>query len=438
MLPTIAYRWLPSAFVLLTLTACNLEVTTSPGGRVVSESYGIDCYDNEGTCSATDYQQGFKQNPDTAFLSAFADDGYQFAGWQGNCVSVQYNDCYVNLQQDAQVQALFTPITAASTAAPDHTVRFVALGDFGEGNTTQRFVSEAMEAECEAAGGCQFAIGLGDNIYDENPTSTYSGAFETKFELPYLNLDFPFFMSLGNHDNDLVIDGLGSFNHAGDIQVAYTLREDKLSNKWQMPDRYYQFSAPLNAADPLVDFFALDSNPMMAPLEIAPAYAVHTYKAIQADWLQQAFAQASAPWKIAYTHHPFLSNGQHGNAGLYDGVPPLEPLTKRIAGEVYRQWFQANVCGKVDLFIAGHDHELQFLKSVPECGNTLFIISGAGAKSRDFKNPQRNAVYWQQDNTPGFFMLTLQGNSLEVKAYTVDQFNGSTQLAYHSQLARRQ
>ena len=421
----------------LVLSACNLEVETTAGGRIVSEPFAIDCYNNQGVCNLPDYEHLLKQQPAESFLSAFADEGYQFAGWEGDCSSTHYNDCYVNLDQDVYVKARFTPVMASAEPAPNKTVRFVALGDFGEGNTTQRFVSEAMETVCEDAGGCEFAIGLGDNIYDENPTSTYSGAFETKFELPYLNLEFPFFMSLGNHDNDLVIDGLGSFNHAGDIQVAYTSREDKLSNKWQMPDRYYHYSAPLNDPQPLVDFFVLDSNPMIAPLEIAPNYAVSVYKELQASWLAEQLQATTSVWKIAYTHHPFLSNGQHGNAGLYDGVPPLEPLTKRITGEVYREWFTEHVCDKVDLFVAGHDHDMQFLHSVPECGKTLFIISGAGAKSREFKNPQRNAVFWQQDNTAGFFLITLQGNRMKIQAYTVDAFNGEYQLAYESTQPRR-
>jgi hypothetical protein len=343
----------------------------------------------------------------------------------------------VEFNQDVAVKAVFEPITAAVTPAPDHTVRFVTLGDFGEGNTTQRFVSEAIETVCKQSGGCEFAVGLGDNIYDDNPTSTYSTAFEVKFELPYDNLDFPFYMSLGNHDNDLLIDGLGSFNHAGDIQVAYTYRDDKLSDKWQLPDRFYSFTAPLNNLNPLAQFIALDSNPMIAPLEIAPAFAVNKYQTLQALWLADQLAKPQAGWRIAYTHHPFISNGIHGNAGLYDGVPPLEPLTKRIAGEVYREWFQNNVCGKVDLYLAGHDHDMQFLNSVPECGKTVFIISGAGAKSRSFKNPERNAVFWQQDNTPGFFMIELKGNKMKVQAYTVDQYSGDHQLAYEATMARR-
>jgi|GEM_PF-636202 len=425
------------ATAALGLNACNLTVETTAGGRVISTPLAIDCTQTEGSCTLEGYESLFSQDPANTFLSAFADEGYQFSGWEGDCSQTQYNDCYVDLSNDVYIKARFTPVIAAVTPAPDHIVRFVALGDFGEGNTTQRFVSEAMEAVCSRAGGCEFAVGLGDNIYDDNPTSTYSTAFEVKFELPYDNLDFPFFMSLGNHDNDLVIDGLGSFNHAGDIQVAYTRRDDKLSNEWQMPDRYYSFTAPLGHPRPLARFMALDSNPMIAALEIAPAYAVNKYKAMQAEWLANELAKPMDGWRIAFTHHPFISNGVHGNAGLYDGVPPLEPLTKRVSGEVYREWFQHNVCGKVDLYLAGHDHDLQFLNSVPECGKTLFIISGAGAKSRAFKNPDRNAVFWQQDNTAGFFMIELKGNRMTIRAYTVDQYSGEQTLAYETTIVRR-
>lgn len=103
----------------------------------------------------------------------------------------------------------------------DYIVCFVVLGDFGEGNIIQCFVFEVMEVVCSCVGGFEFVVGLGDNIYDDNLISIYSMVFEVKFELFYDNLDFLFFMLLGNYDNDLVIDGFGSFNYVGDIQVVY-------------------------------------------------------------------------------------------------------------------------------------------------------------------------------------------------------------------------
>lgn len=112
-------------------------------------------------------------------------------------------------------------------------------------------------------------------------------------------------MSLGNHDNDLIFDGLGGFNHAGDVQVAYTYREDKQSEKWQMPDRYYHFAAPLQSTKSLVDFFVLDSNPMNSAPDFSPEFEVNTYKRLQYEWFSTTLAASSSPWKIAYAHHPY-------------------------------------------------------------------------------------------------------------------------------------
>ena len=44
-------------------------------------------------------------------------------------------------------------------------VRFVAMGDTGEGNADQATVAAAIETLC-AAQGCDFVLLLGDNFYD--------------------------------------------------------------------------------------------------------------------------------------------------------------------------------------------------------------------------------------------------------------------------------
>ncbi len=426
----------------LVLAACNFEVEVSEGGRVISNPAGIDCRADGGQCEIASYEKlGDGNDKVVTQLTAIAEDGFVLSHWEGDCRETRHNNCYVTMQGELAVKAVFRAVNAAQTPAPEETVRFVALGDTGEGNLAQYFVADAMWEVCNAAGGCEFAVGLGDNIYDENPLYPSDTAFDRKFELPYQKLDFPFFMSLGNHDNDLVIDGTGGSNAAGDIQVDYHYREDRLSNKWQMPARYYQFSAPLQSEPDddrpsLIDFFVLDSNPMNSAPDINPHYEVNRYKKQQGAWLDEALGTSSSPWKIAYTHHPYLSNGSHGNAGRYDGLIPFELISTRISGEIYRQWFEQHVCGKVDLFIAGHDHDLQLLKSVPECGKTFFMVSGAGAKSRALKDRDRNVAYWQQDNTTGFFLLEISGNEMEVVAYTVNSEDGAYQVAYRKHFNR--
>lgn len=423
----------------LLLAGCNLEVETTQGGLVFSDNAQIQCHNNEGQCLVEQYEKVGDGTDHLQFtLNARPDAGYRFAGWEGSCNKADHHRCEVKMKGNLLIKAKFEPIVLAQSAAPASTVRFVALGDTGEGNTTQRFVADAMLNVCKEAGGCQFATGLGDNIYHENPLSTYDTAFEVKFEAPYADLDFPFYMALGNHDNDLLFDGLGGFNHAGDIQVAYTFRPHKASSKWQMPDRYYHYAAPMGDVTPLVDFFALDSNPLVTAVELAPAYEVNIYKQQQSEWFTQTLAASRAPWKIAYAHHPYLSNGRHGNAGNYDGVPALEDITGRVSGKVYRQWLEQTICGKVDVFIAGHDHDLQMLHATPACGKTWFVVSGGGSKVRSFGNAERNASYWQQDNTAGFFLMEVSGNQLKAKAYTVDIYNGETVLAFEQTLHRQQ
>jgi tartrate-resistant acid phosphatase type 5 len=39
-----------------------------------------------------------------------------------------------------------------------------------------------------------------DNFYDEGVDSLDDEQFQTKFELPYADIDFPFWVVLGNHD----------------------------------------------------------------------------------------------------------------------------------------------------------------------------------------------------------------------------------------------
>ena len=76
----------------------------------------------------------------------------------------------------------------------------MALGDAGKGNTAQRDVAIAMRDVC-AAKGCDFALLLGDNIYDAGVDSVTDAQWQTKFELPYKDLNIPFYPTLGNHDN---------------------------------------------------------------------------------------------------------------------------------------------------------------------------------------------------------------------------------------------
>jgi tartrate-resistant acid phosphatase type 5 len=272
------------------------------------------------------------------------------------------------------------------------TVRFVAIGDAGEGNDGQVEVAAAIEALC-AERGCDFALYLGDNIYNTGVDSVDDPQFEEKFELPYANLDFPFYIALGNHDYGG--NGLGNEPDRVEPQIAYSDRSDK----WTLPDRYYAHDQDH------VRFVGLDTNALMwDPLWETGAE--------QMLWARGQLAGSTHPWKLAYGHHPYVSNGQHGTAGNYDGLSGLAVA----AGQELKDFFDADICGTVDVYFAGHDHDMQWLE--PTCG-TQFLVSGAGAKTRSLEGWDQPTRF-ELGDTLGFLWVEIVDNTLTGVFYGTD------------------
>lgn len=271
-----------------------------------------------------------------------------------------------------------------SGGSPESSVRFVAIGDCGKANAGQLEVAAAVQAKC-AASGCDFVQLLGDNIYDSGVSSVDDPQWQLKFEQPYANITLPFYAVLGNHD----YGGNGAGNEAwrADIQVAYTLK----SNKWRLPARYYGHQMAG------VDFFGLDTNAAM--------FNQHaTQEQVVSGWL----TQSTATWKIAFGHHPYRSNGPHGNAGSYENLP-LVPI---VNGAGVKDLLETSVCSKADVYISGHDHSLQWLQE--SCQGTELIVSGGGSSSTDL-SPKNPALY--QGAKTGFLYVQITGKTLVGEFY---------------------
>jgi len=269
--------------------------------------------------------------------------------------------------------------------AQPEVLRFVAMGDGGEGNGTQLQVAQAIKAECGARGGCMFALYLGDNIYDSGVDSAMDAQFQTKFEVPYSDLDFPFYITLGNHDYGG--GGAGYEFFKGQYEIDYTM----YSTKWHLPDAFYQENVSLPGTT--ADFFSLDTNSIM-----------YTGDSAQQTWLDGALAASTATWKIAFGHHTYVSNGQHGNAGTYEGIPIPIPI---VSGQNVKSFIDASVCGAADVYLCGHDHNRQWLE--PTCG-TEFIVSGTAAKDTDLVG-QGTPTFFETDQLGGFFLAEIAGNT---------------------------
>ena len=303
--------------------------------------------------------------------------------------------------------------TAEPPTSVSQVVRFVALGDGGEGNSTQYQVADAMLGICDSktdalADGCMFALYLGDNFYDEGVDGVDDTQFQTSFEEPYAELSFPFYVVLGNHDYGGCIFGecgAGWEFEKSDAQVAYTAESDK----WTMPDEYYTFT------EQHVQLFGLDTNAIMWDPAMETA-------GDQPDWLDQALSKSTATWKIAYGHHPYISNGQHGNAGEYEGLDWLEDLdwlgdlTEVPIGTAVKDFMDTHVCGSIDLYICGHDHNRQWLEA--SCG-TDFVVSGAAAKTTDLEG-RGNPTFFEDDQSAGFFWVEIVDETLTGEFYDAD------------------
>ena len=183
------------------------------------------------------------------------------------------------------------------------------------------------------------------------------------FETPYADVDLPFWLGLGNHDYGG--DGASTEPEKAQVQVDYT--DVSPSGKWKMPAHYYR------RTDQHVEFFTLDTTTQM-----------HGMDAQQEEDVSRWLSRSDANWKIALGLHSYRSNGLHGNAGSYDGLPQI-PI---VNGAGVRDFMEDHVCGKADVHFSAFDHNLQWpQQDTTTCPGTELIVSGAAASSTELDDP---------------------------------------------------
>lgn len=286
---------------------------------------------------------------------------------------------------------------------PEH-LRVVVMGDQGTGTAVQRRVAAAMQSVC-AAQGCDLGVGLGDNFYPAGPREANSLLFKTHFADVYGPLKIPFLMVAGNHDQSGTFGGDGTDARGAEAEVAYS----KLNPQWIMPGRTYR--APVGA---LAEFFALDTSPLAAylPVRRAAERPGGPWDAAQREWLTQSLRSSAARWKLVLGHHPLFSNGKHGDAGRYDGLPFAFQR-----GDAVRDLYGLT-CGTADLLLSGHDHALEVFAPQPECPGTWTAVSGAAGKTEGGRVGDRPAAaeFYGQS---GFLWLEVTPQTLKIQVYTV-------------------
>jgi tartrate-resistant acid phosphatase type 5 len=211
---------------------------------------------------------------------------------------------------------------------------------------------------------------LGDNFYGEMPDGVNSGRWIRQFEQMYPSSFFPgpAYAVLGNHDYETFR------GNKVETELAYA----KQSSRWTMPGHWYGVKLPKE--NPLLTLICLDSNfPGSKGFDLWPWSFVLTRQQHdeQQRWLEAELEKPrSTPFLALVAHHPLYSNGKH-----------------RDNPTLIAEWDSLLRRHKVDLYLSGHDHDLQHLefKGHP----TSFVISGGGgAELVGWTTPPRDRGPW--------------------------------------------
>ncbi|KMT66104.1 acid phosphatase [Catenovulum maritimum] len=263
-----------------------------------------------------------------------------------------------------RTEAWYQQNTIANLQQLDDSINFVVIGDWGRnGHYQQQAVANQMDNLMYWLDG-DFIISTGDNFYPNGISSVNDPYLQTSFEQVYSgpNLFEPWYLTLGNHD------------YRGSVlaQIAYT----KISQRWNLPERYYSKTFKLenqgdiasNNNQILIVF--LDTSPFEADYQTNDKYiSVRSQNAEeQLNWMEQQLSSSHAKWKLVVGHHPMYSSGKR--FGKTESI--RQTLEDRLEAH------------QVDAYIAGHEHDLQHNKVK---GKQLHhFISGAGATTRPVKN----------------------------------------------------
>lgn len=223
-------------------------------------------------------------------------------------------------------------------------VKFLVLGDWGAGGSFQKSIAAQMLAKAQHESP-QFVVSTGDNIYPNGVESVHDKQWQTKFKNVYTGdaLQLPWYAVLGNHDYRL----------SPEAQVEYSKKDPQ----WNMPARYFTFKKEFPGAA-TIEFFMLDTQKMLTD---------KSDREVQAKWLNEQLLKSAARWKVVVGHHMIRSHGIYGDQEFM--LKSVKPVLDRHG---------------VDIYICGHDHDLQLLKSKDDRFTCLLSGAGGGARNTSY------------------------------------------------------
>jgi hypothetical protein len=258
-----------------------------------------------------------------------------------------------------------SPPPLFSVKPADQAVRVLAFGDFGTGSPAQQAVGATL-ARYDSTQPFDFGITVGDNFYSVGMLSPSDERWQTWWEDIYGPLGITFYPTLGNHD----------WGHP-DSPAAEILYSQRTAT-WRMPAAYYTFTAGP------IQFFAIDTQSIAGSEK-------------QLAWLDRELSRSQARWKVVYGHHVIYSGGAYQDSASL--IARLLPLLRNRA----------------DVYICGHDHNLQALR--PDAGVRFYVAGGGGAGLYELREYERT-VFASRSN--GFAVLEADQMRLTVKLVDVE------------------
>jgi tartrate-resistant acid phosphatase type 5 len=246
---------------------------------------------------------------------------------------------------------------------------------------------------------------VGDNFYPCGVTSTFDPEW-TKITQHFGATHLPIYAILGNHDyGDQQQRGGPDYWTCGHPDPQAEVKATGKVAEWEMPARNYMLHSRL------ADFAMIDTQPLA--LDFPKGYAGSLGADSEKAWIAGALADMHAHWHIVVGHHTMFSSGVHGrtNNATQTRVRELLPLLRE---------------NHVDLYICGHDHDMELLGDLQRgpTSDPLFLVSGAGSGTNEMR-PRRATVREPPTIFPqfpakavlGFAVLELDATHLTVTFY---------------------
>lgn len=279
-------------------------------------------------------------------------------------------------------------LSTRSELKDDYPLHFVALGDWGRNGADHQIHVAKQMGKWTTENPNDFILSLGDNFYPKGVVSEHDPLWHYSFENIYtdFSLQWDWYPILGNHD----------YISDPDAQVRYSA----ISRRWKMPSRYYSKEVNLKDGDKVLMVF-IDTCPLIPEFHDNPQYAPWVGNQLpkkQLEWIDDTLKNAGpdVKWKMVIGHHPIYTVG-----------PRIKNYDTLAVRKVLEDILERN---KVDVYLSGHDHSLQHLKTE---GYTHHFISGAGSEV----TPVTSGIPYSKFEAAeyGFLYFSIDKNRLNTK-----------------------